>query len=294
MSKIYRYILVGAFIAAAFLVVRQADAAGLTPRLAASPTPTNPSNCIPVRQALNKKQIQLSLVANGELFYHKPVHYQITNLTTKDLVICFPFGQLLDPNDSSLQTLMVVDASLINAPAGQMVEGDLAAFCIMETHHAPQKDDVYGLGKMATGDLLKLGETIGAESASEHLGAQLAVWAITNNYSLDDLNTTAVPSSSEPSLTDSIKPLLCLGQDEITLGSKLLQDSGTGVVLYHGDNPLTAYCKAQGIPSLGQVGQQLKIAGIWAAVIAVGSALLCVAIIIVVIVLIIRLVRKRK
>jgi hypothetical protein len=284
--------MVFAFIAAAFFLFRQAAAAAPA-HLAASPTPT-PSNCILVREALNKKLIKLVLAGNGELFYHKPVHYQITNLTDKALVICFPFGQLLDPNDPGLQTLMVIDATLIDVPAGQMVEGDLAAFCIMETHHAPQKDDGYSLGKMATGNLLKLGKTIGAESASGHLGAQMAVWAITNNYSLDDLNATAAPASGEPSLTDSIKPLLCLAQDDVSLGAKLLQDANTGVVLYHGDNPLTAYCKTQGIPSLGQVGQQLKIAGIWAAVIAVGSALLCVVLIVVVIVLIVRMVRKRK
>jgi hypothetical protein len=293
MSKFYRFLLVSAFIAATFFFVRQ-EASAAPARLAPSPTPT-PSNCIPVKQALEKKQIQLVLAANGELFYHKPVHYQITNLTQQVLVVCFPAGQLLEPGDTSLQNLMVIDDSLITVPAGQMVEGDLFAFCINESKHAPGKDDGYQLGKMASGKLLSLAETIQAESAHGHLGAEMAIWAITDHFTLDDLNATPAPAaSSEPSLTDSIKPLLCLGQDEVGLGQKLLQDANAGVVLYHGDNPLTNYCKAQGIPSLGQIGQQLKIAGIWAAVIAVGSTLLCVVLIVVVIVLIVRMFRKRK
>ena len=282
MSKIYRVLISLALLGAGLFILNQPVSA--TPR-------QQSSNCILIKQAVDDHQIQVVLNANGELFYHQPVHYQITNLTGSDIVICFPIGQKVEPADSASQTLIIIDDHPISIGAGQLVEGDLSAFCINESKHAPSKDDPYSLGDLASGQLLDLAKIIQSETAQGHIGAQMAVWAITDQTTLDDLNATSSPD--QPSLIESIKPLLCLAQDEVSLGARLLQDSNTGVVLYHGDNPLTGFCQAQGIPSIGQLIQRLKILGIWAGVIVVGTALLCVILIVAVILLFIRLVRKK-
>jgi len=290
MSKLIKFLLIS-LILAALLVPFNLQASAAPVVFATTPTPT-PTNCIPIKQALAQGLVRLTLSGNGQLFFRKPLHYKIENLTAKAIIICFPIGLIANPSGAEAQSLMLVKEVIVDLAAGQILEDDLPAFCINEHKPAPTADVEYQLGAMAKGKLLDLANAIAAQSAQERWGAQLAVWAITDQYNLNDLQAT--PDPNQPSLTDSIRPLFCLTEDDVTLGQTLLQDANTGVTLYSGDNPLTSYCKSQGIPSIGQIGQRLKVLGIEAAVIVVVGALLCVGVIVGIIVLAIRLARKPK
>jgi hypothetical protein len=259
----------------------------------ATPTPTQPK-CIPVKQAVAKGLIQLTLTGNGQLFFKSPLHYVVVNLTANPIVICFPVGQINNPVDSGSQSLILPKETILDLGAGQTLEGDLDAFCINEHKHAPSTGLEYHLGPMAKGSLLALAHAIEAQSAQGRLGAQMAIWAITDGTTLNDLNANATPDPNNPSLTDSIRPLLCLAQDDINLGQQLLQTANAGVSLYSGENPLTSYCQSQGIPSISQIVQRLKLLGIEAAVVVVVGSLLCVGVIVGLIILIVRLARRPK
>jgi hypothetical protein len=290
MSKLIKYLLASIILVALILPFNlQASAApGL---FATTPTPT-PPNCIPIKQALAQGLVRLTLSGNSQLFFKKPLHYKIENLTAKAIRICLPVGLIANPTDSGSQSLILVKETILDLAANQVLEGDLQAFCINEHKHAPTADVEYQFGAMAKGSLLDLADQIAAQSAQERWGAQLAVWAITDQYNLNDL--TATPDPNQPSLTDEIRPLFCLTQDDITLGQQLLQDANAGVSLYSGENPLTAYCQSQGIPSIGQIGQRLKILGIEAVVVVVVGALACIGVIVGIILLAVRLARKPK
>jgi hypothetical protein len=262
------------------------------PTLAAiTPTPTPPA-CIPVAKAVADGLIKLTLTGNGKLFFRNPLHYLVVNLTDKAIVICFPVGQINRPVDGVGQSLILPKEVILDLGAGQTLEGDLDAFCINEHKSAPSDGEEYRLGAMATGKLLDLANAIAKHSAQDRWGAQLALWAITDQYSLDELQAT--PDPNTPSLTDSIRPLFCLTQDDVNLGQQLLQEANTGVSLYQGDNPLTAYCQSQGIPSFSQIIQRLKLLGIEAALVLGAGALGCVAVVVGLIVLIVRLARRPK
>jgi len=266
--------------------------ASARPILAATtPTPT-PLPCISIAKAVANGQVKLTLTGNGQLFFKSPLHYVLINLTAKPIVICFPVGQINQPVDGAGQSLILPKEVILNLEAGQTLEGDLEAFCINEHKSAPSDGEEYRLGPTASGKLLDLANAIAAASAGGRWGAQLAVWAITDQYSLDDLQAT--PDPNQPSLTDSIRPLFCLTQDDVDLGQQLLQEANTGVSLFHGENPLTSYCQSQGIPSLSQIVQRLKVLGIEAAIAVVGGSLLCVGLIAGLIVLIVRLARRPK
>jgi hypothetical protein len=290
MSRLFKYLLVP-LILAALIVSFNLEASAAPNLVSTTPTPT-PLNCILIKQALADGLVRLTLSGNNQLFFRKPLHYKIENLTAKAIRICFPVGLIANPTDSGDQSLMLVKDLILDLAANQILEGDLPAFCINEHKSAPTSDSEYRFGAMAKGTLLDLANAIAAQSAQERWGAQLAVWAITDQYNLNDL--TATPDPNQPSLTDEIRPLFCLTQDEVILGQQLLQNANAGVSLYSGENPLTTYCQSQGIPSISQFLQRLKVLGIEAAVIVVGGALLCVAIIVGIILLAVRLARKPK
>ena len=274
---------------------------------APAPTPTL-GGYITIKEALDRGLIKLTLTGNGELFYHNPIHYMIENLTPNAQKIVFPAGQLLVPNDIAYQAFVismtvhidlnlgkvpnhVVEANYVLAP-NQVMEGDLPAFCINESRHSPSAGIEYQLGGMATGDLIKLAQVIESKSANGHLGAQLAVWALTDKITLNDF--TATPSPDQPSLIDTIQPLLCLAQDEIDLGQQLLVEAGVSERLYTGGNPITSYCQNKGIPSISQIEQQAKNLGERALLFIGLGACGCIIVIVVIVLLAIRLFRKRK
>jgi hypothetical protein len=290
MSKLTKSLTVFALLLGLLLPFQVQAAAG--PALAATtPTPT-PTPCIPVAKAVADGLINLTLTGNGQLFFKNPLHYVIVNLSAKAIVVCFPVGQINEPVDSGSQSLILPKETILDLGAGQTLEGDLDAFCINEHKSAPSSGLEYHLGPIAKGSLLALAKAIDAQTAQGRLGAQMAVWAITDQYSLNELEATPDPNS--PSLTDSIRPLLCLAQDDVNLGQQLLQAANAGVSLYTGDNPLTGYCQSQGIPSLSQIGQRLKVLGIEAAVVVVAGSLLCVGLVVGLILLIVRLARRPK
>jgi len=289
MSRIIKPLLVFFFVLSLTLPLNgNASAATL---VSATPTPTQP-NCILIKEAVAKGLVRLTLTGSGQLFFKSPVHYKLDNLTAKAIQICFPVGQILNPSDSGIQSMLLAKEIILDLAANQSLEGDLDAFCINEHKAAPSSGTEYQLGPMAQGNLLKLAGAIQAESAQGRMGAQWAAWAITDHYSLNELEAT--PDPNQPSLTDSLRPLYCLTQDDVTLGQQLLQEANTGLSLYQGDNPLTAYCQSRGIPSIGQIGQRLKILGIEAGVVVVVGALVCIGAIVGLILLIVRLTRKPK
>jgi len=275
---------------------------------ASSPTPTH-NGSITVKEAVNRGLIRLTLTANGELFYHSPLHYLVENLTSNPLQIEFPVGQLFIPDDIAYQAFVLANtvnlglnlgqvlpnqivAVDLNLAPNQSVEGNLPVFCTNESRHSPSAGITYTLGKMAQGDLLKLAQVIESQSAQGHLGAQLAVWALTDKLAFNDFNATQSPG--QPSLVDSIRPVLCLAQDEINLGQQLLVDSQVSERLYTGENPITTYCQSQGIPAISQIEQQAKTLGERALLLIGLGACGCVIVIIGVVLLAIRLFRKRK
>ncbi len=289
MSRIFRYSVAFIFLLGAFFLA--STAASADPAGAKLPTPTPPP-CTPVDQALAQGLIRLTLTGNGGLFYKKPIHYKIENLTDQKLVICFPVGMLLEPGDGTQQSLVVPVTVVIELGPGQVREDDLAAFCINESKHAPAEGAEYRVGGMAEGSLLRLAYAIDAQSADGHLGVQMAVWAITDNFTLDDLS--APPTSGEPSLAQGLGVVLCLAQDEVGLGQQLLEQAEAGVALYQGENPLTATCEAQGLPSLGDLLQRLKVIGIGAAIAIGVGGLACISVVVLLIVLVVRMLRKKK
>jgi len=288
MSKLFRLLILPLFLFSLLLPL-SGNVAAAPAHAGTAPTPT-PPNCIPIKKAVAQGSVKLTLTGSGQLFFKSPLHYQLVNLTSQALQICFPAGQIANPSDPGEQSLMIAQDVVVDLAPNQTQEGDLEAFCINQHKAAPSDGMDYQFGPMAEGKLLKLSGAIQTESAGGHWGAQLAVWAITDHYDLA-MDFQVTPDPNQPSLADSIRPLFCLAQDDTTLGQKLLQDAGTGVNLYQGENPLVAYCQSQGIPSLGQIGQRLKILGIEAAVATVVGALLCVGVLVGLIVLIVRLAR---
>jgi hypothetical protein len=182
---------------------------------------------VPLADAVTKKLITVSLSSTGDLFFREAVAYDIRNLTNGDLIIVVPAGLLLPPDDSSEQTLLVTLPINVALKANQSATGKLWTVCTQLSKHAPGTSAHFTLGGMASGNLASAANVIARHNWNGDLGAQLAVWRITDNMTLEDVTGTGNSQASD--LLRTIAPLLALAGDPFTRAETILQESGTGL-----------------------------------------------------------------
>lgn len=249
-----------------------------------APTTTSEPPCQPIEEALRLGRVRLTLIANNDLFFRKPLDYRIENLTSETYTLCFAAGLIAYPVDPQYQRMMLTSGYFFTMMPGSVEEGAFYANCINEDLHPPEAGVEYRLETMADGDLLGVANAIDDREAQGRLGSQMATWAVTDAFTLDDL-----AGAGGSGLTSAIRPLLCLTTGEVELAQLLLEDAGTDLRIYTSENPAD-YCQSQGIPSLEQVrevgGAALRwiLIGLAACVVVGGGGLY----------LVIRLLRARK
>jgi hypothetical protein len=263
------------------------------PASAQVPTPTPPA-CQPIREALDQKLISVDLTGTGNLFFRDAVAYNVENVGAKRLTLCFPAGTLLMPDDPGLQRLVLGETVIFSLDPGEVKQGTLFVFCTQSSKEAPPSGAMYTVGAEAEPDLLRLAQVIDQRSGKGRLGAQLAVWAVSDGLTLDDLN--AEPGAGGPSTVATIRPLLCLASGEVGFGQEALVAAQVKERLYTGENPVSpAYCASQGLPALNidQLKARLEFLGIRAGLVVILGTCGCLVVLALVIFLIVRLVRKK-
>jgi hypothetical protein len=161
--------------------------------------------------------------------------------------------------------------------------------------HAPGSGAGYSVGGMAQGDLLRVVQAIDKRSAQGRLGSQLAIWAVTDGLTLEDLGNSA-SNSDTAQMLQVISPLLCLAGDDIDLAQSLLQESGSAARLFSENSGGAAgYCASHGLPAnFGEFAQTFAKLGT-AAIVGIGAGCcLCVVLLAALIVGVVLLVRSRR
>ncbi|MFC7358202.1 hypothetical protein ACFQO1_10910 [Jejudonia soesokkakensis] len=146
-------------------------------------------------EAINKGMVTVEVKKTPEsTHYFEPLSITVTNLTSKKINITIPNGQLFVSTDPEVQDIITTEANdliVTNTPVTKAIQG----MCVQSNNRAPRDEDTYSAGKVASGNLLKLTQEI-EQTKSFNSIAQHAIWAITDNhsvediYSLDDENNT--------------------------------------------------------------------------------------------------------
>jgi hypothetical protein len=219
-------------------------------RLLASATPAAAQEpaCRSVREALQAGEITLRLSANESTFYDEPLTYVTSNIIGQQVEFCFPAGMMMISGDGSYQDLVLTKTVMVLLAPGQQKEGRLSAMCANLSKSAPVSGSSFEPGPMAGGDVLNVALAIENNSAQGSLGAQLAMWAVTDGFTLEDLGGGSDSESAE--MFRMIAPLLCLTKDELELGQRLLEEADVDARLYAGDSQSgMAFCERLGFPT---------------------------------------------
>lgn len=114
---------------------------------------------------------------------------QITNAGAEPLIINLEYGYRLEPEDSSLQTMVVTKTLSVKLSARQKKNYRLYAMCTQAHDGGPSPDAAFRLGKRFNGNLLNLAALIHQKNYQTD-AAQNAVWCLTDNYNLGSIYST--------------------------------------------------------------------------------------------------------
>lgn len=138
-------------------------------------------------EALSKKLVALDLRSTGG---HQGECLKIIcrNLHGQSLRLRVAQGQLLEPADSSQQTLVVAEAREWAVSAKAPAEVLLRTFCTQAGDLSPTSGSTFVLGALAAEHLRQLLQFMVEKGKSESSDAQNAVWCMTNGHPLGSIS----------------------------------------------------------------------------------------------------------
>jgi hypothetical protein len=227
----------------------------------ASPVLAQEPHCRPVTEALAAGEITLSIEANEDTFFNEPLTYDTENISGGEVNFCFPAGMTMISGSGSAQNLILTRTVEVFLGPGESRQGRLAAACVNLDKHAPEAGTSFQPGPMAAGDVLAVALAIERNDAQGSIGAQLALWAVTDGFTLD---SSGGSDSETAEMFRLIAPILCLAKDELELGQRLLEEAGTDARLFEGDSSSgLAFCERLGYPT--DINQLMLIIGRYSA-----------------------------
>ena len=137
-------------------------------------------------EALSKKLVSLDIRSMGG---HQGECLKIVcrNLRGRSLRLRVAQGQLLEPIDSSQQTLVVAEARDWAVSARDPAEVVLRTFCTQAGDFSPTGGSSFALGVLAAENLRRLLQFLLEKNKSGSDDAQNAVWCLTNGHALGSI-----------------------------------------------------------------------------------------------------------
>lgn len=141
-------------------------------------------------EALREGVVSLRMAAEGGHDGQSlALHFEKTG--SKPIEITVAAGQLFEPSDSSLQTLVCVREEVFvlkNEKSLVRVFGK----CAQANDGSPARADFFSLGEMATGALLTVAKFISEKNLHRTGDAQSAIWAVTNGHPVASIGHPAL------------------------------------------------------------------------------------------------------
>lgn len=152
---------------------------------AANPTYT-------LAEALKKKLIKAEIKGADSAspssggHYGKCLQIKLTNLTTQKFNVQITAGQQLEPDDSTIQTMMVTEGELFAFNTLKTQKKYINAMCIQKNDGGPGRQVVFKTGVMSTGNLLGIAQLVEKHKYFDGVG-QAAVWCISDRQPISSI-----------------------------------------------------------------------------------------------------------
>lgn len=146
-------------------------------------------------EAIQKKLVSVNIAGakrdtlfKGEFSSHYGpcMFMEVANSSAEALNLNLEYGYRLEPDDSSLQTMMVTQTLIVKLPPRQKKNYRIYAMCTEASDGAPSPSEKFRMAKRANGKLLGVAELINRKHYQND-AAQNAVWCLTNNHDLQSI-----------------------------------------------------------------------------------------------------------
>jgi hypothetical protein len=142
-------------------------------------------------EAVQQKKVSVTVEGNGG-YTGEALKIICKNLSGKYLKIRIPQGQLMEPADSSMQTLVVGQEQLLSVSAKTPAEAALRTFCTQAGDHSPVSGMKFAVAALAPEKVCRLLKFLLEQGKLEHENAQAAVWCVTSGSTLGAISDPAL------------------------------------------------------------------------------------------------------
>jgi hypothetical protein len=147
-------------------------------------------------QAINNKWVSAVIKtlptsdsrSGGNSYYGSSILLVVKNERNIKTDISVESGRMLNPEDTFIQRMLVVDDLMISLAPGESREVPLMAFCSQMSKTSPGSNSTFRIGKRATGHLLSLSQLLSKHRIFDY-AAQNAIWCITDNNDLASIHS---------------------------------------------------------------------------------------------------------
>ena len=140
---------------------------------------TTPNRTFDLKDALEQKLISLDVEGIGG-HQGESLKLLIKNIAGRYIRVRVPLGQLMEPSDSALQTLVIAEEQLVSVNSKTEKEVRLKTFCTQSGDISPQAGSGFAVGSLAATQLCSLLKYIADNNKTEDYDAQSAVWCVMN------------------------------------------------------------------------------------------------------------------
>ncbi len=153
--------------------------------------PTFFTETMTLDEALDKGYVTLEVTGEGG-YSGDCLKVKLENTYKRNIEVTIPAGQIFEPGDPELQNIMVAKEETLLVEKDKSRIARLFGFCVEAGDGSPGEGTPFGLGKMATGNLLKFALYLSSQKLYKNDFAQYAVWAVSDEERLEGIGDPAL------------------------------------------------------------------------------------------------------
>ncbi len=153
--------------------------------------PTLFTESMTLNEALDKGYVTLEVTGEGG-YSGDCLKVKLENTYKRNIEVTIPAGQIFEPGDPDLQDIMVAKEEVLLVEKDKSRIARLFGFCVEAGDGSPGEGSPFGLGRMATGNLLKFALYLSIQKQYKNDFAQYAVWAVSDEERLEGIGDPAL------------------------------------------------------------------------------------------------------